>query len=200
MAPLFIVAGLGNPGKKYANTRHNAGWQVIDRLAGHLGIAVRREEAKSLTGMAIYRGKRLLLVKPLTFMNDSGQAIRLLLDYYNVSSERLLVIYDDLDLMPGWIRLRAKGSAGGHNGMRSIIKYLGTESFPRLRIGIGPVPSGMSGMQYVLSSFENEEAVNMAQVYEAASEAALMWLDSGIEKAMSMVNGNCAAAGGISLK
>ncbi|HHW09878.1 MAG TPA: aminoacyl-tRNA hydrolase, partial [Firmicutes bacterium] len=161
--------------------------------AGRLGVTVRRKEAKSLTGMAIYRGKRLLLVKPLTFMNESGQAVRLLLDYYNVPTERLLVIYDDLDLLPGRIRLRAKGSAGGHNGMRSIIKYLGTESFPRLRIGIGPVPAGMSGMNYVLSPFRNEEAALMAEVFTAASEAALLWLDSGVEKAMSLVNGSAAA-------
>lgn len=183
-----LVVGLGNPGTQYANTRHNVGYQVVDLLAHRLNVSVAKKEAKSLTGEAPWAGTTLLLAKPQTFMNASGEAVRALVDYYRIALHDLLIIYDDLDLPPGRIRMRTKGSPGGHNGIRSIIDYMHTDLFPRLKIGIGAVPVGTSGRDYVLSCFRPEEVSLIEDACFAAAEAALLWVDFGVEKAMSVAN------------
>jgi PTH1 family peptidyl-tRNA hydrolase len=184
-----LVVGLGNPGARYQGTRHNTGFQVVELMAGRLGVTIRRVEAQSLTGRAMWAGETLILAKPQTFMNSSGEAVRALIDYYRIAPYNLLLVYDDLDLPPGRLRMRAKGSAGGHKGMRSIIEYLRTDAFARLRVGIGAVPLGMDGADYVLSPFDlPEEALLMGKACLAAVDASLWWVELGIEKAMARVN------------
>ena len=183
-----LLVGLGNPGAQYADTRHNTGYRVVDLIARRMDMAVAKAEAKSLTAKGVWAGGSLLLAKPQTFMNASGEAVRALVDYYRIALDDLLVIYDDLDLPVGRIRLRAQGSAGGHNGMRSIIDYLHTDAFARLRVGIGSVPTGMAGRDYVLSRFCADEAPLMEGALSAAAEAGLMWVEWGAERAMSRIN------------
>jgi PTH1 family peptidyl-tRNA hydrolase len=183
-----VVVGLGNPGSQYVATRHNIGFRVVDLLADRLQVAIAKKEAKSLTGRGLWAGETLLLVKPQTFMNASGEAVRALVDYYRIALSDLLIIYDDLDLPLGRMRMRTKGSSGGHNGVRSIIDYMHTEVFPRLKIGIGAVPEATSGRDYVLSSFSPEEESIVQRVCSAAADAVLVWADSDVEKAMSVAN------------
>lgn len=183
-----LVVGLGNPGAQYVNTKHNVGYQVVDILAHRLQVSVAKKEAKSLTGRALWAGSTLLLAKPQTFMNASGEAVQALVDYYRIALPDLLIIHDDLDLSPGRIRIRTKGSPGGHNGIRSIIDYMHTDLFTRLKIGIGAVPVGITGRDYVLSGFGPEEVPLIESACSAAAEAALLWADSGVEKAMSVAN------------
>lgn len=185
---LHMIVGLGNPGTRYAATRHNVGFKVIEVLARALQTKVAHKEGKALTGRAMYQGVRVMLVKPQTFMNNSGQALQLLSDYYKIPPEKMLIIFDDLDLPVGRLRLRAKGSAGGHNGARSVIQYLGTDSFPRLRIGISAVPADMRGMDYVLSPFSPEEKPVITKACATAADAALCWLYKGLEKTMAHYN------------
>ena len=185
---MHMIVGLGNPGSRYAKSRHNVGFMAVDLLAKHWQVPIKRSEGKALTGCTTYQGQRVLLVKPQTFMNESGQAVSLLADYYKIALPQILVIYDDLDLPVGRLRLRAKGSAGGHNGMRSVIKYLGTDIFPRLRIGIGSVPDNMQGMNYVLSQFSAEEASVIANACSSAVDAVQSWLLMGLAKTMSQIN------------
>ena len=135
---MFIIAGLGNPDEKYQGTRHNVGFDVVDRLAEKYQIAVDTKKHRALIGKGVIEGQKVLLVKPQTYMNLSGESIRSIVEYYKIDpEEELLVIYDDISLEPGVLRLRTKGSAGGHNGMKSIIKHLGGDTFPRIRVGIG---------------------------------------------------------------
>jgi peptidyl-tRNA hydrolase, PTH1 family len=182
------IVGLGNPGPKYDKTRHNAGFWVIDAIAGRLGVAVDQPAAKSLLALTAWEGVELLLVKPLTYMNASGEAVSAIARRYQLVPEEILVVYDDLDLVPGVIRMRAKGRAGSHNGMRSIINYLGTQDFPRLRIGIGPVPDGVRGVDYVLGTPAKDEWARLQAAVEAAAQAALTWVVDGVEAAMSRFN------------
>ncbi len=184
-----VLIGLGNPGAKYANTRHNAGFWVIERLAEQLGVTVRSARDHSHIGEASWSGHDLVLVKPQTFMNRSGEAAEALRRSYGVGPEEIMVIYDDLALEPGVIRLRAKGSAGGHNGIKSIIHYLGTEYFPRLRVGVGEVPGGVRGVEYVLCAPGPDELPLIDRAVDAAVLAALCWIEEGVEKAMSRYNG-----------
>ncbi|CUB31388.1 Peptidyl-tRNA hydrolase [Bacillus subtilis] len=155
---MLVIAGLGNPGKNYENTRHNVGFMVIDQLAKEWNIELNQNKFNGLYGTGFVSGKKVLLVKPLTYMNLSGECLRPLMDYYDVDNEELTVIYDDLDLPTGKIRLRTKGSAGGHNGIKSLIQHLGTSEFDRIRIGIGRPVNGMKVVDYVLGSFTKEEA------------------------------------------
>lgn len=183
-----LVVGLGNPGGRYEETRHNVGFRIIDRLATRLQTQVAKTECHSLTGRAVWGNDTIMLAKPQTFMNNSGEAVRGLIDYYRIALPDLLVVYDDLDLPPGRVRMRAKGSAGGHNGMRSIINYLGSDMFARLRIGIGAVPEGMEGAQYVLSRFQPDELPLIEAACTAAVDATFTWAEAGIDKAMSCIN------------
>jgi PTH1 family peptidyl-tRNA hydrolase len=149
---------------------------------------VAKNEAKSLTGRGSWDGQSLLLAMPQTYMNNSGEAVRALIDYYRIALPDLLIVYDDLDLPPGRLRMRAKGSAGGHNGMRSIINYMGAECFARLRIGIGSVPEKMDGADYVLSQFLPEESSLVTKACTDAIEACLVWASFGVDKGMAHVN------------
>ena len=155
---MYMIAGLGNPGKEYNNTRHNIGFAFIDALAQEYDINVMDVKLKALTGKGMIGGQKVLLVKPLTFMNLSGESIRPLADYYKVDPEsELIVVSDDITLSPGGIRIRKKGSAGGHNGLKNIIGQLGTENFKRIRIGVGEKPKGYDLADYVLGHFSKEE-------------------------------------------
>lgn len=183
-----LIVGLGNPGPEYAYTRHNLGFRVIDQLASRLAVSLEKEECHAKTGRAHWRGHLLLLAQPQTFMNRSGLAVQALVAYYKIPLHDLIVIYDDLALAPGRLRIRGKGSAGGHNGVRSIIHYLRTDEFPRLRIGIGPVPEGWTGVDYVLGEVARDDAV-LNTAIERAADAVLCWAAEGLEVAMRTFNG-----------
>lgn len=186
-----LVVGLGNPGAVYAATRHNLGFMVVDCIARRAKSAVKQREALSLLGRA---HPDLLLVKPQTFMNASGEAVHALIRRFSADLSELLVVYDDMDLPPGSLRLRQRGSAGSHNGMRSIIGRLESDAFPRLRVGIGPPPPPLSGADFVLAPIEKEAWPALSAAVERAADAARVWADFGIDLAMSRFNG--AAGGG----
>ncbi len=186
---MYIIAGLGNPGSKYENTRHNVGFQVIDILADRMGILVEEKKHKALCGRGALMGQKVILLKPQTFMNLSGESIRAAADFYKVEPEDILVVYDDVSLEPGQLRIRAKGSAGGHNGMKNIIAHLGTQEFPRVKVGIGEKPKGMDLADYVLSRFSKGEQELMAQAFKEAAEAVAVILGQGMDTAMNHFNG-----------
>lgn len=183
----WLIAGLGNPGPRYAATRHNIGFMVVDYLARHLPPGEQRRRFDSqLLEIRIPEG-RLILLKPETFMNLSGNAVAPAARWYRVPPERILIIYDELDLPFGQIRLRPGGSSAGHNGLTSVINRMGTDRIPRLRVGIGRPAHGNSA-SYVLSRFRPEEERVLPKVIELAGEAALAWQRDGIERAMNMYN------------
>jgi peptidyl-tRNA hydrolase, PTH1 family len=191
--PIRLIVGLGNPGPKYAHTRHNIGFDLVDRLAQRWRISLseqRRFQGDCGEGMAA--GQKLYLLKPNTFMNKSGQSVRALLDWYKLSPQQVLVIYDDMDLPIGKLRLRLNGSAGGHNGMKSLIAHLGTPEFPRLRVGIGRSPdSGIAQetISHVLGRFAPQEQRLLGEVLDMAADAVELALRQGVEKSMSLYNG-----------
>ena len=186
---MFIIAGLGNPGKEYRNTRHNVGYSALDVFAYKYGIRVEEEKFKALIGKGVANGQKVILVKPLTYMNLSGEAIRAVCDYYKIDVEsELIVLYDDIDLAVGQLRVRPKGSAGGHNGIKNIIAHLGTEVFQRIRVGIGKKPPRMDLADYVLGHFSKEEETAKKEAYEKVSDAILMLMDGQIEEAMNQYN------------
>ena len=154
---MFIIAGLGNPDRQYEGTRHNAGFDVIDRIAEKYNIAVDTKKHRAYIGKGIIEGQKVILAKPQTYMNLSGESIRSLVDYYKVDEEtELLVVYDDISLDVGQLRIRAKGSAGGHNGIKNIIAHLGTQVFPRIKVGVGEKPKGYDLADYVLGHFSRQ--------------------------------------------
>ena len=183
-----LVVGLGNPGKEYENTRHNVGFMVIDELVRSLRIKKPLEEALSLVYKTRIGGKEVILAKPQTYMNNSGAAVFNLLEEYNLSPENMLVVYDDLDLPLGSMRLRLKGSSGGHKGVESIIKYIGTQNFPRLRIGIGRPKKKEDVVKYVLSPFPPEEEKIINQVIKKAARCILRSVEMSPERAMEYCN------------
>lgn len=185
---MYIIAGLGNPGGKYDNTRHNAGFRVMDILADRMGILVEEKKHKALCGRGVLEGQKVILLKPQTFMNLSGESIRAAADFYKVEPENVLVVYDDISLEPGQLRIRAKGSAGGHNGMKNIIAHLGTQEFTRVKVGIGEKPKGMDLADYVLSCFSKGEQELMDQAFKEAARAVAVILGQGIESAMNEFN------------
>ena len=187
---MFIIAGLGNPDEKYQGTRHNVGFDVVDRLAEKYQIAVDTKKHRALIGKGVIEGQKVLLVKPQTYMNLSGECIREVLDYYKVDgSTNLIVIHDDISLEPGIIRVRKKGSAGGHNGLKNIIQHLGKDQFVRIKVGVGEKPAGYDLADYVLGHFDREEQVLMKQVSEEVCEAVQMILEKGPDAAMNVYNG-----------
>ncbi len=190
MENLTIIAGLGNPGKKYENTRHNVGFNVIDFLSAKYSIKVNRLKHKALTGDGTIKGERVLLVKPQTFMNLSGESIREIVEWYKLPMDKLIVIYDDADLPAGTIRIRPKGSSGTHNGMKSIIYQLQSDEFPRIRIGIGKAPEGWDLADYVLSRVATEDGKAIWQSIERAADAATTIVSMGTEAAMNLYNGD----------
>lgn len=186
---MFIIAGLGNPDRQYEGTRHNAGFDVIDRIADKYNIAVDMKKHRALVGKGIIEGQKVILAKPQTYMNLSGESIRSMTDYYRTDPEHeLLVIYDDINLEPGQLRIREKGSAGGHNGIKNIIACLGTQVFPRIRVGVGGKPSKYDLADYVLGHFSKAERELMEEGYGNAADAVSMILSGRIGDAMSMYN------------
>ena len=186
---MFIIAGLGNPGKRYENTRHNVGFDAIDELVDRYRIPSSGVSHKAMVGKGIMEGQKVLLAKPLTYMNLSGEAIRGLVDYYKIDPEtELLVIYDDISLEPGNIRIRKKGSAGGHNCIKSIIAQLGTQNFQRIRIGVGEKPKNWDLADYVLGTFGKEDRPLVEEALGNAAEAAAMIIQGKIDEAMNRFN------------
>lgn len=188
MEDLYVIAGLGNPGNRYDNTRHNVGFEAIDLLAHKYSISITKLKFKALSGEGIIGGKRVMLVKPQTFMNLSGESLREIMEWYKLPIDRLLVIYDDIDLDMGKIRVRGKGSSGTHNGMKSIIYQLQNDGFPRVRIGIGKPPAGWDLADYVLSKFGPESRKIMNESQEKACDAVATFLSQDLNSAMNIYN------------
>jgi PTH1 family peptidyl-tRNA hydrolase len=185
----YLIAGLGNPGAQYRQTRHNVGFMVVDRLAARLGVTFSRLESKALVTKADYQGNRLVLAKPHTFMNLSGQPISSLARYYKVPHENLLVTYDEVDLPLGTLRIRPGGGSAGHKGMASILSQLGTQEFPRLRLGVSRPPGRMDAADYVLQNFSAAEKDLLNVALDAAVDAILVFVTEGLEAAMNKFNG-----------
>ena len=184
----YLLVGLGNPGRQYENTRHNVGFMVMNRLASKLGENFTKLESKALITKCTYQGQRLVLAKPQTFMNLSGRAVSSLVRYYKIPLMNLMVAYDDVDLPLGAIRIRASGGSAGQKGMQSIVEQLGSEDFPRLRIGIGRPPGRMEAADYVLQDFRNNELETLNLVLDSASQAILTFVSEGLDKAMTLYN------------
>ena len=185
---MYIIAGLGNPTREYEKTRHNVGFDTIDVLADKLNTSVDEKKFKGLYGKGIIAGEKVILLKPQTFMNLSGESVREAADFYKVDPEHIIVIYDDISLDVGQLRIRKKGSAGGHNGIKNIIAHLGTQEFPRIKVGVGAKPPKMDLADYVLSRFGAEEQKLMDEAFGEAAEAAVMMMTAGAERAMNHYN------------
>ena len=184
---MYIIAGLGNPGVKYEGTRHNVGFSVIDALAEEHNIRVDKKQFKGLTGRGVIAGQQVLLLKPLTYMNLSGESVRAAFDFYKPETDQVLIIFDDISLETGQLRIRKKGSAGGHNGVKSIIAHLGTTEFPRIKVGVGEPKRGEL-VDFVLGHFHGEDAAVMKEAVKTAACAAEMFLEEGPEAAMNIYN------------
>ena len=187
-APPLLVVGLGNPGREYAGNRHNIGWRVADRFAAAREWRFTKKQNDALVALGSIGGARVIVAKPQTFVNQSGRAVGPLARFYKVPPERMLVIVDDLDLPFGTIRLREKGGAGGHNGMRSIIERLGTGDFPRLRIGIGRPPGQIDPAAFVLRDFDTSEQAELEDITDRAVSAIDIFIAEGIDAAMNKFN------------
>lgn len=185
---MYIIVGLGNPGLKYESTKHNVGFEVIERLAYEHHIKVDRKKHKALVGQGVIKGEKVILVKPLTYMNLSGESIRSVLDFYNAAIEDVVVVYDDTSLELGGLRIRLKGSAGGHNGIKSVIQHLGTNEFIRIKVGIGAKPAGWDMAKYVLSRFTKDEIPVISDSIKDSVKVIEMILDEGVNKAMNEFN------------
>ncbi|MFN5515881.1 MAG: aminoacyl-tRNA hydrolase [Cyanobacteriota bacterium] len=187
---LYLMVGLGNPEAKYAKTRHNIGFEVVDRLAEQWeGAWQENRRFQGWVAEAAWQGQKVILLKPSTYMNRSGQAVRAVVDWHKLSPEQVLAIYDDLDLPLGRLRLRLSGSAGGHNGMKSMISHLGTQDFPRLRLGIGKSPDGQETVGHVLGRFAPQEIPLVEESLKLAVAMAEGCLRDGVPKTMSLYNG-----------
>ena len=184
----FLIVGLGNPGREYENTRHNAGFMAVDRIAGELGVKIDRLKFKSLCGDGILAGHRVLLMKPSTFMNLSGQAVQEAASFYRIPMERVLVFMDDISLEPGHVRIRRKGTDGGHNGLKNIIAHLGHDTFQRIKMGVGEKPKGYDLADYVLGHFDKSDRELMEQAAKEAADAVRMILTEGADAAMNRYN------------
>ncbi len=193
MTDWYLIVGLGNPGSEYEDTRHNVGFRVADELARRYGLSFGKKERKALAATGTIRNRKVVLAKPQTYMNLSGEAVRSLVDFYKIEMPRILIICDDLDLPLGTVRLRQSGSAGGQNGVKSVIQHLGTQDFNRLRFGISRPPGKMAAKDYVLGAFKGDEAILAAQVIDRAADATETWLTDGIELAMTRHNGSIEA-------
>lgn len=183
-----LIIGLGNPGKEYEKTRHNIGFMAVDACAQEWNIPLNREKFKGVYGMGMVNGEKVYLLKPLTFMNLSGECVRPFMDYFGIEEADIIVFYDDMDTELGKVRLRAKGGHGGHNGMKSLIQHLGTNAFPRVRMGVGK-PTHESVVNYVLGRFRSEEEVLVKQSVEQTVGAATYRLANSFENVMNRFNG-----------
>lgn len=186
---MYIIAGLGNPGKQYAQTRHNVGFDTIDILADKYNISVDTKKHKALCGKGMIEGQKVVLAKPQTFMNLSGESVRELVDFYKIDpEEELIVIYDDISLEPGKIRIRKKGSAGGHNGIKNIIAQLGTQNFQRVKVGVGEKPKGWDLADYVLGHFSKEDRGLVDDALKRAAGAVELMVQGEVDQAMNQFN------------
>lgn len=185
---MYIIAGLGNPTKEYEKTRHNVGFEVLDRIAKEYDIDVSTAKHKALCGKGMIEGEKVVLVKPQTYMNLSGESLREVSVFYKVEPENIIILYDDIALDVGKLRVRPKGSAGGHNGIKSIIANLGTENFPRVRVGVGEKPKQMDLAAYVLGRFSKSEAEIMDEAYDKACKAVATIIREGVDSAMNKFN------------
>jgi PTH1 family peptidyl-tRNA hydrolase len=196
MIETFLIVGLGNPGRVYRQTRHNVGFMLLDRLAVKLNARFTRLQSRALVASAIYAPRKteaneskIILAKPQTFMNLSGQSVQGLIHYYNLPLTNLLVVHDDLDLTPGTIRIRPDGGSAGQKGMASILERLGTDDFPRLRLGIGHPPGQMQAPDYVLQEFSKADLTVFSETLDRAVEAVLTFISEGLDAAMNKYNG-----------
>lgn len=186
---MFLIAGLGNPGVDYAATRHNIGFDMITYLSDKYNIPMRGKENKAIVGKGFIEGNKVLLAQPQTFMNNSGESIRAFVDFYKLDVEDIIIIFDDISLDVGQIRVRPKGSAGGHNGIKSIISHLGTQDFARIKIGVGAKPEGGDLVKHVLGRFSKEEDGMFRDVFALADEALQTMMKEDVASAMNKVNG-----------
>ena len=187
---MYLIVGLGNPGKQYDMTRHNIGFHTIDYIADKYGAKLTKLKFKAVYGEATISGEKVYLVKPQTYMNLSGESVREAADFYKVDPEHIIVIYDDISLDVGQLRIRKKGSAGGHNGIKNIIAHLGTQEFPRIKVGVGDKPPRMDLADYVLSRFSKEDREKMEQAFKDAAEAVEVMIAEGPDAAMNRFNGH----------
>lgn len=185
---MYVIAGLGNPTKEYAHTRHNVGFDTIDKIAEDYKISMDMKKHKAICGSGYIEGVKVLLAKPQTFMNLSGESIRAISDFYKVAPEEMIIIYDDISLDVGQLRIRSKGSAGGHNGIKSIIAHLGTTEFPRIKIGIGEKPASWDLADYVLSRYSDKEALDLKEAMEDVSHAVNLMVHEEMTQAMNQYN------------
>ncbi len=186
----WLIVGLGNPGREYERTRHNCGFRALDILADKLGCRIDKGKFQGLYGQCNYSGNKLFLLKPQTFMNLSGRSVLQLSAYFSIPPQRIIVLFDDISLVPGRLRVRGDGSAGGHNGIKSIIHELGSQDFPRVKIGVGAKPTSEYDLaDWVLSSFSASEVKDLAPALERAADAALCIIDKGIYEAANRFNG-----------
>lgn len=186
---MYLIAGLGNPTREYEKTRHNVGFDTIDVLADRINTDVAERKFKGLYGKGMLGGEKVILLKPQTFMNLSGESVRAAADFYKIPPDHIIVIYDDISLDVGHLRIRTKGSAGGHNGIKNIIAHLGTQEFSRIKIGVGGKPPRMDLADYVLSRFPAEERKIMETAFRDAAEAAGVLIAEGPDAAMNRFNG-----------
>ncbi|OOM73933.1 aminoacyl-tRNA hydrolase [Clostridium sp. BL-8] len=184
---MFLIVGLGNPGKEYEDTRHNIGFKVIDNIAKEYNIEINRQKFKGVYGEGFINNNKVMLLKPTTYMNLSGESVREVVDFYNLENSEVLVIYDDISLEIGKLRIRDKGSAGGHNGIKSIIAHLGSDIFPRIKVGIGQ--PNVDLVKYVLGRFTKEEMTILSESIDASTKAAEEIIRSDVKTAMNQFNG-----------
>ncbi len=186
---MYLIVGLGNPGREYEHTKHNCGFDALDEVAARLQIPIVKSEHRALVGKGYCGGEKVILAKPQTYMNLSGESILELASYYRIEpQDELIVLYDDIDLEPGQLRIRQNGSPGGHNGMKNICKLLQTQEFARIRIGVGAKPQGRDLADYVLSHFSKAESEEMDKAFSEAADAVIMILEEGMSKAMNKYN------------
>ena len=187
----WLIVGLGNPGKEYERTRHNTGFRAIDLLAAKLGCKIDKAKFQGLYAQVNYNGRKLFLLKPQTFMNLSGRSVLQLSAYFSIPPERIIVMFDDISLAPGRLRVRREGSAGGHNGIKSIISEIGSQDFPRVKIGVGAKPNPEYDLAaWVLSTFSAKEEKDLSFALENAADAALTIIDQGVPEAANKYNGS----------
>ena len=185
---MYLIIGLGNPEEEYSKTRHNMGFNAINKIAEQYGLKINKNKFQGLYESAIIEGQKVILIKPQTYMNLSGECVKQFVDFYKIQKEEILVIYDDMDIEPGKIKIRKKGGLGGHNGMKSIIKMLGTEELSRIRVGIGRPEHNGDEINYVIGAIPEEEIPKLNEGVENAKEAVIEVLKNGIDSAMNKLN------------
>ena len=188
MSSSYLIVGLGNPGQRYEATYHNCGWMALDACAEAFQIHLDQTKFQSLYGTGKVGAHKLYLVKPLTYMNNSGLAVAAFMNYFRIEAQQVMIIYDDFDLPAGQLRLRSSGGAGTHNGMKSVIQHLKTQAFPRLRLGIGPLPANWSVVDFVLSIISESDAQKIGDCFPKVIQAIQYWMDADIQLAMNRVN------------